>query len=309
MAELNWGSGFRYLQDGIPVYNLQGINERFGLDASTFGLNANADGGLFNLGISYNNNADLDGNGLGSFQQDIAQNRYFTVTVSEIKDKNGKPITFHTGGAFHDFLPVKSMSLSYTSYENLSVPLASLAGVPILSKKRLSIIKISCYDTDDDIIEKAVQRWEQRCFPYGKYVAYMDEVAAEFQYKSYDVKGNLVFVKTLYVIPSDDVNVNRDYDSNAEKLVHFSLAAVGEPGVSANLNAYKGFNDTFEKAPEPAGSETSSKSTYDQGIPLPPLNYPPVENTTATSEYDLYDSVVGRAINDRVNGTTTVDLD
>ena len=263
MTELNWGNGWRYRQDENLVYNLEGVLESFGLDASTFGLSAS-------LG-SNNTNSDLDGNSLGSFQQDIAQNRYFTVTVSEIKDKNGKPITFHTGGAFHDFLPVKSMALSYTSYENLSVPLASLAGVPLLSKKRLSIIKLACYDTDDDIIEKAVQRWEQRCFPYGKYVAYMDEVAAEFQYKSYDVKGKLVFVKTLYVIPSDDVSVNRDYDSNAEKLVTFGLAAVGEPGVSANLNEYKGFRDTFEAAPVLSTQAAPA---------LPPINYEPVSNTT-----------------------------
>lgn len=326
MAEITYSGDFdpraRYLQNGVPVYNLGGGAELnalsadlFGLDANLFGLNADVMsqyGGLnqgsgvgtFDLNASYNN-----GN---AFAEDIAQSRYFTVTISEIRDKNGDTITFHTGGAFHDFLPVKNMSLSYTSYENLSVPLACLGGVPLLNKKRLSVIRFSCYDTDDDIIEKAVQRWEMRCFPEGKYVSYLDEVAATFQYKSYDVKGNLVFVKTLTVIPTDDVSVNRSYEENSEKLITFSLAAVGEPGASANLNMYKGFNDMFEAAPAPAGSSAvgtvnvAQSSSYDQGTPLPPYS---TEVTTTTSEYDLYDSVVGRAINDRVHGTTTIDLD
>ena len=75
---------------------------------------------------------------------------------------------------------------------------------------------------------------------------------------------------------------------------------------------YKGFNDTFEAAPAPAGNDavgtinTTQSSNYSQGVVLPSYN---TEVTTTTSEYDPYDSIIGRAINDRVNGTTTVDLD
>lgn len=281
---VNFGPGWRYNQDGELVYNLEGVLKEFDLSANMFGLGAGDN--VFQLSAEYNKDLS-DGNTMGAFQQDIAQSRYFTVTVSEIRDKNNKPITFHTGGAFHDFLPVKNMSLSYASYDNLSVPLAPLSGIPLLNKKRLSVIRLSCYDTDDDIIEKALQRWEMRCFPGGKYVAYMDDIAAKFQYKSYDVKGNLVFVKTLYVIPTDDYGVNRSYEENSEKLLTFSLAAVGEIGASANGHNYGGFLDTFERAPV----------VSTQSAPSAPVNLPPLSNSSNTTI-----SSIGAAISDYVQG-------
>ena len=295
MADKTYSGDFspKYLRDGVLVNSLDDTISLNALSTELFGLDANAMtayGGIDNSNKAVNIDPVIISDNGNTFAQDIAQSRYFTVTVSEIRDKNGDTITFHTGGAFHDFLPVKNMALSYTSYENLSVPLACLGGVPLLNKKRLSIIRISCYDTDDDIVEKAVQRWEMRCFPKGKYVAFLDEVAATFQYKSYDVKGNLVFVKTLTVIPTDDVSVNRSYEENSEKLVTFSLAAVGEPGASANMNAYKGFNDLFEAAPKPAGSDTqktqSTRSNYDQGISLPPVDYVPIEEVRLVGDFE-----------------------
>lgn len=182
----------------------------------------------------------------GLFYSNIAQSRYFTVTIDKLLFNN-KPIKFrlskpsgeeYTGKTkvhvFEDFFPVKNISISFTSYDNMSIPFAIFGNLPILHRKQLAKISINAYDFDDDRVEMALQRWEQMCFPSSKYVAYLDEVAAAFEYISYDVTGRPSYVKNLNVIPADSVQVSRGYDDNSEKIVSFSLVAVGEPGASAN---------------------------------------------------------------------------
>ena len=176
------------------------------------------------------------------FYLDMAQSRYFTLTISKLMF-NGKPIQFKLGtpivtkGAlpnkFDDFFPVKNISVSFTSYNNMSIPFSIFGNLPILHKKSVAKITINAYDLDDDRVERAVQAWERECFPDSNYVAYLDDVKAQFVYKSYDVKGKQNYSKTLYVIPADNVSVSRSYDDNNEKIVSFSVVAVGEPGASS----------------------------------------------------------------------------
>lgn len=176
------------------------------------------------------------------FYLDMAQSRYFTLTISKLTF-NGKPIQFKLGtpivtkGAlpnkFDDFFPVKNISVSFTSYNNMSIPFSIFGNLPILHKKSVAKITINAYDLDDDRVERAVQAWEKECFPDSNYVAYLDDVKAQFVYKSYDVKGKQNYSKTLYVIPADNVSVSRSYDDNNEKIVSFSVVAVGEPGASS----------------------------------------------------------------------------
>lgn len=245
MTDVEYGPGFggRYLQDRNWVYNLtqDAVLNVIGADVNALGADKNS----FGRGVTNNSGISSDSN---IFAKDIAQSRYFTVTVEKLRDENREPICFHSGGVFHDFLPVKSINLSYVDYENLGIPLASLGSIPILNKKRLSTIQIVSYDTDDDVIEKAVQRWEQICFPSSIYVGYLDEISSKFEYKSYDVKGNLVFIRVFDVVPTGSVQVSRSYDANSEKLVSFTLAVVGEPGATAAGSNYEGFNDIFETA-------------------------------------------------------------
>ncbi len=182
----------------------------------------------------------------GLFLSNIAQSRYFTITIDKLTF-NGAPIKFHLSkpseeeykgttppNTFGDFFPVKNISLTFTSYNNMSIPFAIFGNLPILHKKQLAKININAYDFDDDRVELALQRWEQECFPNSKYVAYLDTVASPFEYTSYDVTGRVTYHKRLIVIPADSVQVNRGYDDNNEKIVSFSLVAVGETGSSAN---------------------------------------------------------------------------
>lgn len=180
------------------------------------------------------------------FLKDMAQSRYFTLTLDKLRH-NGKPIQFKLATpssadyanysdvhVFNDFFPVKNMTMNFTAYDNLSIPFAIFGNLSILHRKRLTTITINAYDTDKDIVEEAVQKWEAECFPSSKYVAYMADVASKFEYKSYDVTGKINYIKTLYVIPAEGVSVSRGYDDNSEKIVSFSVVAVGEIGASAN---------------------------------------------------------------------------
>lgn len=190
----------------------------------------------FNIGL--NEKEDLN-----IFLTDIAQSRFFTIVLEKLKF-DGEPIKFKfpkpTGTEYvgkpyiyEDFLPVKNIGINFTSYDNLSVPFNVFSNLPILHKKGLPSISINCYDVLGDIVERAVQVWEAECFPNSKYVAYLSEVASKFTYVSYNVSGKVSYTKTLYVIPTGGVSVNRGYDDNSEKVVSFNVVAVGEPGASS----------------------------------------------------------------------------
>ena len=162
---------------------------------------------------------------------DISQSHFFTVQIEGLVNRNGNPFRF-SSGAYSNYVPIKSMNLSYTSYENMNIPFGIFGDLPILHKKRVSTISISCYDVDKDSIEMALRAWENRCFPESRYVAYLDDVKSVFTYKSYDTKGKNTMQKDFLVIPASSVSVSRGYEENSPKLLNFSLAVVGVPGAS-----------------------------------------------------------------------------
>ena len=185
---------------------------------------------------------------------DVAQSHFFTVQISQLIDKKGNTFSFASGrGTYKDYVPIKSMNLTYTSYDNMSVPFGIFGDLPLLHKKKVSTISFSCYDIDQDVIEMAVRAWENRCFPEGRYVAYLDDIKALFSYRSYDVKGKLNFEKRFYVIPASSVSVSRSYEENSAKMINFSLAVVGMPSASANSGdglriAEYGYGEGYEGA-------------------------------------------------------------
>lgn len=185
---------------------------------------------------------------------DIAQSHFFTVQISQLLDKNGKMFQFASGqGTYKDYIPIKSMNLIYTSYDNMSIPFNIFGNLPLLHRKSVSTISFSCYDIDQDVIEMALRAWENRCFPEGRYVAYLDDIKASFKYRSYDVTGKMNFEKEFFVIPSSGVSVSRSYEENAAKMLNFSLAVVGLPGASASSGrglriAEYGYGEGYEKA-------------------------------------------------------------
>lgn len=153
---------------------------------------------------------------------DIAQSHHFTVELSGIQ-------SFSTpGGSFSNFLPVKNIQIAHTSYENMNIPVAIFGDFPILSRKRVSTIQITCQDRDDDIIERQLRAWKSSCFPQGKYVAYMSNITKKLTYRSYDVKGkeNKAAKVEVSVIPTGNLSVTRDYSDNGAKLINFSVVCV-----------------------------------------------------------------------------------
>lgn len=171
---------------------------------------------------------------------DIAQSHFFTVQIfndkngAGIHDEKGNPFNFSSGeGVYKNYIPIKTMNFNYTSYDNMTIPFGIFGDFPLLHRKKVTSISFSCYDIDQDAIEKAVKYWEQKCFPKGMYAAYLDDVAAKLSYTSYDVKGKENFTRVLYVIPASSVSVSRSYEENAAKMINFSVVAVGVPGASA----------------------------------------------------------------------------
>ena len=160
---------------------------------------------------------------------DIAQSHHYTVQLlkNNINDVSMSHLKTPRK-SFSEFLPVKTMNLKYTSYENMSIPLAIFGDFPLLNKKRVSTIDLSCFDTDNNKLEYELRVWESQCFPKGRFVAYMDDIAREFIYRGYDVKGQETLTYRVYVIPAGNVTVSRDYSANEAKMVNFSLVVVGD---------------------------------------------------------------------------------
>lgn len=158
---------------------------------------------------------------------DISQSHHFTVHLEGFSMTGLKiassPLTNKEG-----FLPVKTMNLKYTSYENMSIPVAIFGDFPLLNKKRVSTIDLTCYDLDSNKLEYALRKWESDCFPKGRFVAYMDDIAKKFTYKGYGVDGRGTLTYEVYVIPAGNVTVSRDYSANEAKMVSFSLVVVGD---------------------------------------------------------------------------------
>lgn len=163
---------------------------------------------------------------------DIAQSHHFTVQLNELFTKTVAKDRMRQyqcpGGAFSDFLPVKSIQLNYTSYENMSIPFAIFGDFPLLNKKRVSTISITCYDEDTNQIEYALNVWEDQCFPQGKFAAYLNEVSRELVYRGYNVLGEETLKIRKIVIPTGNVSVSRDYSENGAKLITFSLMCIGD---------------------------------------------------------------------------------
>jgi hypothetical protein len=164
----------------------------------------------------------------GIWLMDIAQSHHYTVWLAGMEGMSGlqvphSPLTRDLG-----FLPVKTMNLKYTSYENMSVPVAIFGDFPLLNKKRVSTIDLSCYDYDNNKLEYELRKWEAQCFPKGRFVAYMEDIAREFRYRGYSVEGKLTLEYKVFVIPAGNVSVSRDYSANEAKMVNFSLVVVGD---------------------------------------------------------------------------------
>lgn len=155
--------------------------------------------------------------------QDISQSHHFTVTLSKIR------VEFPTQ-AFGNFLPVKNISYAEISYDNLSIPVGIFANMPLLHRRQVGTINLVLYDTATDDIQEQIRNWEAECFPKGKYVNFLSNIAAELKYNSYSVTGKLNKSLSLYVVPTGSTTTSRSYEENGAKLINLSLTVVGFKG-------------------------------------------------------------------------------
>lgn len=209
-----------YNEGPIGEYNAGSLTGAIA-DVASSGVNY-PNGNPFQLvaSTSGNKSESIDA---GIWTLDIAQSHHYTVQLQGFK-------AYHTPEkSFSEFLPVKSIQLNQTSYENMTIPLSIFGDFPLLNRKRVSTISITCFDEDTNIIEKQLRAWEKSCFPSNKYVAYMSDIARKFTYIGYNVKGQRTLGPiNMYVIPSGNISVSRDYSANDAKLLTFTLVCVGD---------------------------------------------------------------------------------
>ena len=216
-----------------------------------------SNGDQYGDGAGYN--ASSRGVNYNAWMQDIAQSHHFTVELKEMSPKF-KVLPYDT------FIPVKTINLNSTSFENMTIPVSIFGDFPILNRRRVSNISLSCYDRDDNRLEKALRNWEQACFPLNRYVAYLEDVAQEFIYVGYNVKGQKTYEQRLFVIPTGTMSVSRDTSANEAKMLNFSLMAVGD-GQSCATGA-GGSLDIIE-ARETVQAEIRGRFDNDRAIFVP----------------------------------------
>lgn len=174
--------------------------------------------------------------------QDISQSHHFTVTMSKIR------VEFPTS-EFGNFLPVKNISYSEITFENMSIPLGIFGSFPVTHKKQVGSITLTLYDTADDKIQAQIRRWEAECFPKGKYVNFLSNIVSEFKYNSYSTTGKLNKSLVLYVIPANSITTSRSYEENSAKLINLSLTVVGFRGNLEEGESSSGGGDESLRSP------------------------------------------------------------
>ena len=129
---------------------------------------------------------------------------------------------------YDKFLPVKSISLTESGISTLTLPLGIFSDFPIAHRKKITRLNITIVDTDDDWYEQQLRTWYYQTVPSDLgYVGYMSDIIRELTFTSYNTKGDRNYVRRLFVMLVDDMQINRDYESNSFKEIAFSVAVVG----------------------------------------------------------------------------------
>lgn len=200
---------------------------------------------------------------------DIAQSHHFTIEIKDVsghQSASGNLLNYRTpNNVYSHFLPVKSMSLTYSSYENMSIPVSIFGDFPLLQRRRVETINLICYDEDTHELEHNLHLWSNECFPLGKYVAYMDDIVKELIYRGYTVDGRESLYIRRFVIPTGQIYVSRDYSENEAKMISFSLACVGDGSTCATgkPSAVTKVNVGSYDAPETESGEDKSSNKND----------------------------------------------
>lgn len=162
------------------------------------------------------------------------------ITPVYKKDENGNEVVDYKERAtlrelekikisgYDKFLPVKSVSLTESGISTLTLPLGIFSDFPIAHRKKITRLNITIVDTDDDWYEQQLRTWYYQTVPSDLgYVGYMSDIIRELTFTSYNTKGDRNYVRRLFVMLVDDMQINRDYESNSFKEIAFSVAVVG----------------------------------------------------------------------------------
>ena len=155
-------------------------------------------------------------------QIDIAQSHFFKVQITGLENKNMR----HK--VYDDFLPVSNVSFLQRGIVNMSLPLGIFADLPIAHKKKVTVINITMYDTDDDFYQRKLQEWyDNTTVDEDGYVGYIDDIVRELTLVSYNTKGKENFRERYSVLLADDMKIDRSTEANGFKMISFSVAIVG----------------------------------------------------------------------------------
>lgn len=162
--------------------------------------------------------------------ENIAQAYHFTLTIDRLKTNYIHPV-------FGNFLPVKSASFNYTSFDSLQIPLGIYGDLPVLKRRSVGRLNLQLYDNYKDELATHIRNWINECFPGGKYVNYVSNIASTLTYTSYGVTGqrNQSYPLKYLVIPTDSYSVNRSYEENGPKILDFSVIVVGDMSAVRNI--------------------------------------------------------------------------
>lgn len=202
-------------------------------DGSSLGIGGSAGGTNVTMLPGYASKDDyLNAWDWSILSEDMEQSHHFHVYIDRLDIGRLRRFKVPLDVNQRNFLPVRNISFTETSFNHLTIPLGIFGDLPFLQKRGIGRINMSIYDNDQEDVAKGIRKWIQDCFPMGKYVDYPSNVVAKMEYHSYNVKGqeNVPVSGTYYVIPADNYSYARSYEENALKIINFGVILIGREG-------------------------------------------------------------------------------
>ena len=155
----------------------------------------------------------------------LGLNHHFKMTIEGLLvNENMK---FDGGNKYGKFLPVESVSLSPISVTNTSLNIGIFSDLPILSSRKMGRLRITLLDDIYNVYENAVLDWFQNCC-YNGFVSPISKIIREAHYYEYTNQGKESKHYRFWLIPTDDISLNRNYNDNQFKKIEFSTIIVGD---------------------------------------------------------------------------------
>ncbi len=155
---------------------------------------------------------------------DIAQSRYFTVSIEGINT------TVNGDNYFEQALPLKNLQFTMSSIDTMPVSVGIIKELPIPTGIKIPRAMLTLLDSDMCTIEKNVMDWYHECVPYNNkegylgYVGYLSKMVRLMSYDSYTVSGKKFNSYKIFVIPVGDFSTTREYDGSDFKQMNLEVA-------------------------------------------------------------------------------------